>query len=292
MIEKVVIPEQKEGGGKDPAHIDELLKASKFDLGKPPIGNDFFLKVNVEGKRYDVGGPGMIGLIVGPEKSMKTTLLKAMVASGFKQEKVLNWEIDKEFQRVGYFDTEQPDHYFWETQSEAHYLGMQLNNLRYYDAFKMRSWGGPEERIEGIERYCEVHEKVDMIVIDGILDLVTDFNDIKDVMRVGERILTLSDQSKALIILVVHTNAGQFGKNQSAIGHLGKYWLRKSDFIIQLKYNESDNFSTVRLKFGRSKPFPSWSFTRSSLGYPVLNHNQDVELPAALGYQEKGDLPF
>lgn len=278
------------------AEMDALLKASKFDLGLPPGNLSYIFKIMDGGSSYNVGAPGMIGLIMGPEKSRKTNFLKAMVAAGLGGEDFLNIHLDIETKRAAYFDTEQPEQYFWRTQSQSHYLAGLVNNTEKYDAFSMRKWKSAGQRIAGIERYLETNDEVGVLIIDGILDLVKNMNNETECSEVMEKLLFWSANSGAMILVVVHTSRGAKGMQKQAIGHIGAFLQRKCDFAIELSFDEKSGFTTVKHKLSRTFKFPDFEFTQNKEGYPVLDHNQQINLPHELqGNPEpmtKEDIPF
>lgn len=275
------------------AEMDALLKASRFDLGRPPGNLDYIFTIVDSGRSFSVGAPGMIGLIMGPEKSRKTNFLKAMVAAGLGGKPFLNINLDIELKRAAYFDTEQPEQYFWRTQSQSHYLAGLINNTEKYDAFSMRKWKSAGQRIAGIDRYLESNEEVGVVIIDGILDLVKNMNNETECSEVMEKLLFWSANSGAMILVVVHTSRGAKGMQKQAIGHIGAFLQRKCDFAIELSFDEKTGFTTVKHKLSRTLKFPDFEFTQNKDGYPILDHNQKVELPLELQEDYKGDdIPF
>lgn len=274
----------------DLSEIDNLIGEAKYDLGKPPVNLDYILKIGMDGRDYNVGGLGMIGLITGEEKSRKTTFLKAVVAAALSGKTFINVKIDIEAKRLIYFDTEQPQQYFHRTQTQAHLLAGLENNHPAHTAIMMRKFS-VEQRIAAIDRVIETTDDIGLIIIDGALDLVKNFNNETECQEAVQRIMTWTEKSGALILAVIHKSRGKYSK---AIGHLGAFLERKCDFSIEMKYNEKDKFTSVKNKLSRTYPFPDFDFVQDKNGYPVLNHNETVILPELVMMDEmkKEDIPF
>lgn len=262
----------------DWSEIDGMLAAAKFDLGKSPGQMDYILKIVQDGKEVGVGGRGMIGLVMGAEKSRKTNFLKGMVAAGLSGEQFLNIKLDIELDKAVYFDTEQPQQYFWKTQFQAHILGKQCNNSPKYHAYTMRKWS-TEQRLLGIERFLETNPETAVCVIDGLLDLVDDFNSIHESKKVVQRLMNWSElPCQPLILGVIHTNRGMKGELKKSMGMFGSMLDKKCDFGIMLTYDAKTDFTTVQHTLPRGKRFSEWEFTMNADGFPILNHHQKIEL--------------
>lgn len=268
----------------DKARLDEILKRTKFDLSKPPerISPVFFVKMGTND--YPVAYPGSVGLIIGAQKVRKTTALKAIAASAISGKSIINFSFDTSNKgKIVFFDTEQRFRSFWNTQSQTHYLAGLVDNSDRYEAHTFID-ESIEDRLLLMERYAELNPDVSMMVVDGALDVVEDYNDIREARMVAERIARLANNSKAVIFVVVHAS-GKFGKGPAnSLGHLGSQFERKCDFAIQLSYNKDTQFTEIEHLLSRDfGKFPNFEFTNSKYGgYPVLNHNEKVPLPYPL----------
>lgn len=271
----------------DFAEIDKMLEEVKFDLGCSPtdVGDMFFIES--DGKKIAVGGRGTIGLVMGAEKSRKTNFLKSLVAAALSGEKFLNMYLDLPDETTAvYFDTEQPREYFNKTQFQAHILGKQVNNSPRYCAYQMRKWS-TEQRILGIERHLSQFP-VSLCIIDGLLDLVDDFNNIHESKSIVQRLMSWTElPSKPMILGVIHTNRGGKGYARNSMGMLGSMADKKCDFGIELTFDAKTGFSTVTHKLPRGKRFEQWEFTQNEEGYPVLNHLQKLDLPYPLNLDQQ-----
>lgn len=283
--EKVVVT-----GGED-ERLDAILARTKFDLSKPPEKDSPVFFVNMGINEYPVAYPGSLGLLIGAQKVRKTTALKAIAASAIGGTNIINFMFrSKKKGKIAFFDTEQRFRSFWQTQSQTHYLSGLINNSDRYDAFTFID-ESIEDRFLLIERYVKLNEDIEMMVIDGALDIVEDFNDIREARVASERIARIANNSKAVVFVVVHAS-GKFGKGPAnSLGHLGSQLERKCDFAIHLSYNKDTQFTEVEHQLSRSfGKFPNFEFTNDRNGYPVLDHNQKVALPYPLNLDSGGPV--
>lgn len=281
----------KVSNGKN--EITTILGERQFDISKPPPLLEYCLTVDMmvgNGREiYDVGSYGMLGLVTGEAKSRKTTFLSALVASALSGGKnFINIKADIKGKEIVFVDTEQPEHYFYKTQKRIHFLSGSASNYDNYKAYKLRDLS-IGQRLEAIDSIVEQNKNLGLLIIDGALDLVLDLNSQTECQTITQRFMDWTEKSKALIITVIHNSFGY----SKAIGHLGSYLQRKCDFSIEMKYDDSSKFTTVKHKLARSKPFPGYEFTQDDYGYPILDHLQKVQLPAesSNGYFPTSERP-
>lgn len=296
---RALFGKKNDPSGEDLARLDAILASARFDIAKrPPSFEYIFSHVDDFGRKSPIGFAGCLGLVKGPEKSRKTTLLKAFAASAISGKRFINFHFDlgKEG-KAAFFDTEQQGFDFWNTQSQIHYLGGMTTNFERYNAFTFLE-ASVEERFQLIERYVETTDNVRMIVIDGALDLIEDFNDIRESRQASERLTRIANRSGAVVFVVIHSSGktgfkGKGGGN--SLGHFGSFLQRKCKFAIALDYDEKTHFTNIvhALARGTGK-FPGFNFTNDKNGYPILDHNQTVELPQIVTTPQPvfEELPF
>lgn len=252
----------------------EKIKSTKFGFGNKPEDIDFVLKVRIDGEEYNIGGFGMLGLVTGLEKSRKTTFLKAMVASGLSKERKINFSLDLKEKAMVYIDTEQPEHFFYSTQSQAHEMAGFHTDADGYHAFRLRGFS-VEERVAAIDLIISKIPNIGVLIIDGALDLVKNFNNEEQCQALGQKFLEWTDKSKALILTVIHTSKS----TGFTTGHLGAILNKKCDFCFEMINDEEARKTTVKNKFGRTKPFPGFDFTQDDRGWPVLLREEFLPTP-------------
>lgn len=274
----------------NPDEIAASLAKRRFDYFKKPKDIEFIFKAQVEGQTFDIGGFGMIGIITGLEKSRKTTFLKAIIASFLSdgQEKI-NFKLNLKGKKAIFVDTEQPDVFFHSTQSHALNMSGIRGNTPIYEAYFFRDLS-IEERVSHIDYLIDNNPNLGLLVLDGALDLVRNYNDEAQCMALTQKMLEWTTKSNALLLTVIHKSKG----SGFMLGHLGSALARKCDFAIEMNHNLDSGFTTVSSKLGRTKPFISFEFTQDDNGYPILNHNEkaiDQDPAPQASYYEPAEKP-
>lgn len=119
--------------------------------------------------------------------------------------------------RVVYFDTEQDEGDGQRIQRRVHFANgwdFTTDNDRF-QIFHLREINAKERR----EFVCKVIEymKPDLVIVDGIRDLLTDFNDLEQSASVIQDFMRLSSECKCAIWAVLHVNPN----SEKMRGHLG-----------------------------------------------------------------------
>ena len=122
---------------------------------------------------------------------------------------------------------------------------------------------GIDKRLELIEHIIydsQYAGKIDLLVIDGVADLVYNTNDIKEGVLIAEKLLKWSSEGKFHLITVIHKT----GSSDKARGHLGTAIQFKAETIIlmdsltdeqgnYLVVNGKEERNTVKVRCGMSK---------------------------------------
>jgi len=130
----------------------------------------------------------------------------------------------------------------------------------------------PEERIKILEETI-LDVKPILVVIDGIRDLLRDFNDIDKSGQIIDFLLRMTTETGTAILVVIHQNKA----DTNARGHLGSELMNKSDTVIELKVqsNKSINISPT---YCRDVPFDEFAMRINDDGLPELcelSHKKD-----------------
>lgn len=219
-------------------------------------------------KSYEFLARGFMLSIGGMEKSRKSRFLYTLAAGGLTGDPLLGFRWQESPRRILIFDTEQPT--FW-LKRAGRYITRIVGNKDWNDVLTfhgIRSFTD-EQRLDYIEEKTYLARSsgiVDMIIIDGLADLIDDFNDLGKSTRTINRLMMLQEDS--IMAGVIHLNKGV--NNNYERGHLGSIWTKKADSIVRLTYNEETNYSTVRCHRSRTIPFPEFEFTQDKNGNVVL----------------------
>ena len=107
------------------------------------------------------------------------------------------------------------------------------------------------DKLEAIEYHLS-HDNLEyqLVIIDGILDLLRNANDIILADELCEKLISLSVRYKCGIVYTVHGNRGD--KSGKAKGHLGDSFQRKSQTMFYLE-KPSKNERTLTTEFDHGK---------------------------------------
>lgn len=192
-----------------------------------------------------------ISTLIGKAKSGKTTATAWLVAQCIRGGLTVVWA-----------DTEQGEYYGSRTQ---HWIltiaGMPFcDGLKYLDLKTLK----PQERTDIIESAIAEFTP-DLIVIDGIRDLVYDINDPQEATIVSGHCMRWAEQHDLHVLSILHQNKG----NEYARGHLGAEMVNKSETVLSVSTDDSMNV-VCEPEFTRSEPFQPFAFARDGYGLPVL----------------------
>lgn len=251
---------------KDPEGLWEELQQFRFDPAKKPPTIDFVFNANVEGEYYDVASFGNICMITGLPKSMKTTFLRGVMASGLNQGgNTINMSLDLRGRRLLSVDTEQPEIFWHSGNNQLLKMAGWDNKPSGFDSFVLRQYDS-KKRMAAIEIMLQKLPDVGCLVLDGLVDLVEDYNDQKECTAVINTIMRWTSEYNLLCFLVLHLGKG----NHEMLGALGSISARKCDVEIRMNLHEEEGLSEVRHKLARTKPFKPFKFHRNDDGVPVL----------------------
>jgi len=105
----------------------------------------------------------------------------------------------------------------------------------------------------------------DLVFIDGIRDLVKDFNIVSESTDILNLLMNLSSINNVHICTILHTNKGE--NSTDPRGHVGTELQNKSETVIIVKKNDN-RVSEVNPKFCRNKDFEKFCFMINDEGLP------------------------
>lgn len=227
------------------AYSDRISFAKEYEeeqylLYKDEIG--FFAKGDIHG-------------VKAKQKSGKTTAISIMCAT-LLAGKCFSLKSGIATPKIIAFDTEQKKsdtNLFYhnvfklaEMEKTDIYNRIQVYNMRTYL---------PEEMWKAIRTIVET-EKPDIIFIDGVVDLVANFNEVTDSQKLIKELMCLSTDTNCAIVCVLHTNKATDDHNMR--GHLGTMLSHRCGNILECCKN-GDIF-TVACTDARHAGPSSWNF--------------------------------
>ena len=129
--------------------------------------------------------------------------------------------------------------------------------------YNLRSYTAPECR-QALDDLLELVAP-DIVFIDGIVDMLHNFNDLEGSQALVRELLSLAEAHNCCIVSVLHTNKAI--EDQNMRGHLGSFLVQKASLVFHCR--KEDNFIRVSCSESRHAPIPDFTFTFDSEGYPI-----------------------
>ena len=254
MVDQNVLQLQNNEGNED-----ALLK--KIEQSRLSVEKEYAEEVNV----LLIGNQGCFSkgnlhAIKAKPKHGKTTAIYLMGVGMLRENGwgVLSAAIKKP--KITIFDTEQAER----DAQEKYVTALEMAELPIEDiydrleVYSLRSQTMQEKR-DTIEHVIKVKQP-DIVFIDGIVDLLVDFNDVKASQELIERLMQLSTKEvvgkDVAIVCVLHTNKNSEDNNMR--GHLGTMLQQKASSTFMV--TKSNGVFTVTNTESRHGEVPSWSF--------------------------------
>lgn len=144
-----------------------------------------------------------------------------------------------------------------------------LNALQSHPNYKILSLRelSHEERFNAIEEAIK-SIKPDIVIIDGVVDLLADFNSVEESKTCVGRLMRLSSQNKCAIVSVLHENKSAIDNNMR--GHLGTELTNKCSEVYSVKHDTKAGHYTVEQTMCRNRPAGNWAFVIDEGGMPEI----------------------
>jgi len=220
-----------------------------------------------------LGTLGNFSLIIGKAKSRKSFYINIAVSTAISRDSVLGLfksELPHNQNEVLYFDTEQGKYH---VQLALKRICKQVNieepdNLNVYH-LRSRT---PAERLELIEYAIYSNDKIGIVVIDGIKDLVTSINDEAEATMIASKLLKWTEERNIHILTVLHQNKS----DSNARGHIGSELINKAETVLSITKAETDsNISVVEPQQCRNIEPETFAFEIID-GLPVIAENYEL----------------
>lgn len=215
------------------------------------------------------GTYGNFSCIVGASKSKKT-FLKSLIMASYIGGNASNYASSIRSHRdrdlfVIDIDTEQSS---WHAQNVFKRVARLVGNEDYtmYRPFALRPYE-PKQRLEFIEWLIyesDMKDNIGLVGIDGLADLVDDFNDLKESQKAIQKIMKWTDDKQFHLTTILHSNYG----SAKAVGHIGSSVLKKAETVCSVANN--DEFVTANFTHTRGFPIADFNYSVNSNGLPYI----------------------
>lgn len=188
-------------------------------------------------------------LFAGLPKAGKSTYMSAVVGSALIPNDIFNLKISFPINRnkICYIDTESSDYDFYRQMNRIKDLTT-LNPLpQNFDAFAVRE-DNPDIIKLYIEQYLEINKDCSVLVVDGFLDLLLNFNDEVESRKLINWFKKITKIYNILLIGVLHLGK----KDGHTLGHLGSMLDRYCQSVLTIAKDKQKRTFTLEPSFLRS----------------------------------------
>lgn len=240
---------------------------TRIKLGDSCINEPIVLSVNSS----TIGTLGNISASVGKAKSGKSFNVAIIVSAMLSNRTILNYSsnlpVDKK--RIIYIDTEQSKYHCAKVINRISIMS-DLSKKDFEDRlfyFSLREFN-VVERVNFIDNVVNYIDNVGLLVIDGLRDLLYDFNCPIESSKLMNKLMWWSSQYMLHIHTVLHVNKS----DDNTRGHLGSELNNKCESILHISKRES-NVCVVKPLLTRDKDFVPFSFMINEDGIPSYDVN-------------------
>jgi hypothetical protein len=182
-------------------------------------------------------------------KAGKSTFICAMISSVFNTYDIFTMKLQTPPNRakVCLIDTESSDYDFYRTINKIKGFA-EINDLPlYFDAFQVREDSSNAIK-QMIERYLELNLDCSILIVDGLLDLLVNYNDEKESSLLTSWLKKITKHYNILLISVLH----QSKSNLATTGHIGSASDRFAQSTLDITKDKEKNTYVLSSRFMRS----------------------------------------
>lgn len=229
-----------------PKNYKELLEKSR--INSQTVIKDDLLYFAIHNNA--IGTAGNFITFTGLPKSSKSTFICAFIASAISGRSVYDFDVLRyphlEKKRVALFDTEQSPYDFKNKAKLIKRLSLLDDIYKDLDVFSVIEYDAIII-LNLINTYLQNTPDVAILIIDGILDLIDNFNDERQAKRLIKIIRRWAKKYDILIVTVLHLGK----KDNMALGHIGSASSRYCQSELEIIKNKDSTF-TLQPKMLRS----------------------------------------
>ena len=225
---------------------------------------------------------GELVALTGKAKSGKTFVCSILMALGVRKQIMGLSRLHDEMLRVVWIDTEQSEDSTHEILCHriGSLIGQAIPDEQYY-VYNLRrdNW---QDRLHWAEM-CIVQHKPDLVIFDGIRDVVGDINNYSEAQTVLDKLLSLASWSGACIVCVLHQNKAL--EDKTLRGALGTELQNKSYETYECQKDLDTRLFTLKQTATRKYDIGAkLEFTVNADGLPVMEQGARNQEPRHNAY--------
>jgi hypothetical protein len=225
--------------------ITELLAKRQYNPDYIPNKEDIVFTI---GSKH-TGSLSNFITLSGLPKAGKSTFVSAIVASAFVPYEVFSMKIHlpKDRKKICYFDTESSDYDFYRQINKIKGFAELSALPDWFNAYQVREDASSQIR-KMIEAYLSENPDCSVIIIDGLLDLLVNYNDERESSLLTKWLKKITKVYNVLLITVLH----QSKSNLSTTGHIGSASDRFAQSTLDIVKEKEKNCYVLTSRFMRS----------------------------------------
>ena len=234
--------------------ILEQMETTRFDVHRKPVAKPSTLFIwNTFKQEYTgIGGDGEMITFLGAAGSGKSSISSMACACALTggMEQALMFKGDFQGRNIIHLDTEQGEIDYYRTCKEMLWQAQVPNghNPKNFYSYRLTDYS-LEQKVSFMDYIVTKVGNVGLVFLDGIVDLIQDFNDLKESKMLVEYVRQLASKHRFLLIPILH-NARSTG---SARGHAGAFLLEKSKAVFNCV--REDEIQSTKLLNTKSRGF-------------------------------------
>lgn len=224
-----------------------VLKPCEIDFCNPPVKVDMIVSIN----GVPLGTQGNLFGITGGEGTGKSNYVGSLIAGAIRDKDVVIDSLGTDVntnsgnKAVLLYDTEQSEEQLYKNISNVLRRGKLKLMPPYFKAYCLTSMSR-KERLQSIvhsmDKFHYQYGGIQMVVVDGIADLVRCANDEAESVGLIDELYRLAGIYKTCIICVLH-----FVPNGMKLrGHLGSELQRKAAAILSIEKDDNPAISVIK----------------------------------------------
>ena len=223
-----------------------ILKPCEIDFNNPPIKSEMLISIN----DVPLGTQGNLFGITGGEGTGKSNYVGSLIAGTICEKDNVDTlgaiiQRNKDNKAVLLYDTEQSDSQLYKNISGILKRGKLETMPTCFKAYCLTSMSRKERMqaiVQSMDKFYYQFGGIQMVVIDGIADLVRCANDEAESIGIIDELYRLAGIYKTCIVCVLH-----FIPNGMKLrGHLGSELQRKAAAILSIEKDNEPQISVVK----------------------------------------------
>lgn len=225
--------------------ILQTLELRRFNQDYMPPPDSRIL--SIRGKL--IGSLNNFVIYSGLPKTGKTTYISALMASALHLGEFFGMKLDlpADRKRLAYFDTESSEYDHYRTISRIKQFTTFNRLPDTFDSFMLRQ-DDHAAIMQYIEHYCKGYPDAAVLIIDGLLDLMLNYNSEEESKRLIQWLKRITAQYNVLIVGILHLGK----KDKETLGHLGSSTDRYAQSTLLIEKDKAADTYNLTAKFLRS----------------------------------------